>query len=143
MGMAAKQQCLLCFMPRGNLEAVAQMHSNQSRAHHSRPSGLLQEVLKYYREGELTNGRWAMAAVAGILFTDLVRAVLGGCSGSSSCMRHNLQAHTCLPRVARACSAVLSVLTRRAAAVCVCAYACRWAWATGGRLAPRWSPPST
>ncbi|PRW45697.1 light-harvesting of photosystem I [Chlorella sorokiniana] len=30
------------------------------------------EVLKYYREGELTNGRWAMAAVAGILFTDLV-----------------------------------------------------------------------
>lgn len=31
------------------------------------------DVLKYYREGELTNGRWAMAAVAGILFTDLVR----------------------------------------------------------------------
>jgi hypothetical protein len=30
------------------------------------------EVLKYYREAELTNGRWAMAAVAGILFTDLV-----------------------------------------------------------------------
>ena len=30
-------------------------------------------MLKYYREGELTNGRWAMAAVAGILFTDLVR----------------------------------------------------------------------
>jgi len=30
------------------------------------------EVLKYYREGELMNGRWAMAAVAGILFTDLV-----------------------------------------------------------------------
>ncbi|KAL4447795.1 hypothetical protein ABPG75_005014 [Micractinium tetrahymenae] len=30
------------------------------------------DVLKYYREAELTNGRWAMAAVAGILFTDLV-----------------------------------------------------------------------
>jgi len=30
------------------------------------------DVLKYYREGELTNGRWAMAAVVGILFTDLV-----------------------------------------------------------------------
>lgn len=30
------------------------------------------EVLNYYREGELTNGRWAMAAVAGILFTELV-----------------------------------------------------------------------
>lgn len=30
------------------------------------------ENLKWYREGELTNGRWAMAAVAGILFTDLV-----------------------------------------------------------------------
>jgi hypothetical protein len=30
-------------------------------------------VLNYYREGELTNGRWAMAAVAGILFTELVR----------------------------------------------------------------------
>lgn len=28
--------------------------------------------LKWYREGELYNGRWAMAAVAGILFTDLV-----------------------------------------------------------------------
>ena len=34
------------------------------------------DVLKYYREGELTNGRWAMAAVAGILFTDLVRGGL-------------------------------------------------------------------
>uniref|UniRef100_A0A383WNZ7 Chlorophyll a-b binding protein, chloroplastic n=1 Tax=Tetradesmus obliquus TaxID=3088 RepID=A0A383WNZ7_TETOB len=30
------------------------------------------ESLKWYREGELYNGRWAMAAVAGILFTDLV-----------------------------------------------------------------------
>lgn len=30
------------------------------------------EQLKWYREGELYNGRWAMAAVAGILFTDLV-----------------------------------------------------------------------
>ncbi len=30
------------------------------------------DQLKWYREGELTNGRWAMAAVAGILFTDLV-----------------------------------------------------------------------
>ncbi len=29
-------------------------------------------MLNYYREGELTNGRWAMAAVAGILFTDLI-----------------------------------------------------------------------
>lgn len=28
------------------------------------------DQLKWYREGELTNGRWAMAAVAGILFTD-------------------------------------------------------------------------
>jgi biotin transporter BioY len=26
--------------------------------------------VKWYREGELYNGRWAMAAVAGILFTD-------------------------------------------------------------------------
>jgi hypothetical protein len=30
------------------------------------------ELLPWYREAELTNGRWAMAAVAGILFTDLV-----------------------------------------------------------------------
>lgn len=30
------------------------------------------ETLKWYREAELYNGRWAMAAVAGILFTDLV-----------------------------------------------------------------------
>ncbi|GLI59015.1 hypothetical protein VaNZ11_000839 [Volvox africanus] len=30
------------------------------------------EQLKWFREAELTNGRWAMAAVAGILFTDLV-----------------------------------------------------------------------
>lgn len=30
------------------------------------------ETLKWYREAELTNGRWAMAAVAGILFTDAV-----------------------------------------------------------------------
>ena len=28
-------------------------------------------MLKYFREAELTNGRWAMAAVAGILFTDV------------------------------------------------------------------------
>jgi len=28
------------------------------------------DTLKWYVEGELTNGRWAMAAVAGILFTD-------------------------------------------------------------------------
>lgn len=28
--------------------------------------------LKWFAEAELTNGRWAMAAVAGILFTDLV-----------------------------------------------------------------------
>lgn len=30
------------------------------------------ENLKWFREAELTNGRWAMAAVVGILFTDLV-----------------------------------------------------------------------
>ena len=30
------------------------------------------ETLKWFTEAELTNGRWAMAAVAGILFTDLV-----------------------------------------------------------------------
>jgi hypothetical protein len=30
------------------------------------------EALKWYKEGELTNGRWAMMAVAGILFTDLM-----------------------------------------------------------------------
>ena len=30
------------------------------------------ETLKWFAEAELTNGRWAMAAVAGILFTDLV-----------------------------------------------------------------------
>jgi hypothetical protein len=34
--------------------------------------GTNSENLKWYREGELYNGRWAMAAVAGILFTDLV-----------------------------------------------------------------------
>uniref|UniRef100_A0AC62AEM4 Lhca2 n=1 Tax=Dunaliella tertiolecta TaxID=3047 RepID=A0AC62AEM4_DUNTE len=28
--------------------------------------------MKWFREAELTNGRWAMAAVVGILFTDLV-----------------------------------------------------------------------
>ena len=30
------------------------------------------ETLKWFAEAELTNGRWAMAAVAGILFTDLL-----------------------------------------------------------------------
>jgi hypothetical protein len=30
------------------------------------------ENLKWFREAELYNGRWAMAAVVGILFTDLV-----------------------------------------------------------------------
>ncbi len=30
------------------------------------------DSLKWYQEAELTNGRWAMAAVVGILFTDLV-----------------------------------------------------------------------
>jgi hypothetical protein len=30
------------------------------------------EILPYYAEGERINARWAMAAVAGILFTDLV-----------------------------------------------------------------------
>lgn len=34
--------------------------------------GTDKETLKWFREAELTNGRWAMAAVAGILFTDLV-----------------------------------------------------------------------
>lgn len=46
------------------------------------------ENLKWYREGELTNGRWAMAAVAGILFTDLVglpKFWLAGAEVSSSC----------------------------------------------------------
>ena len=28
------------------------------------------EKLAWYKEAELTNGRWAMAAVAGILFTE-------------------------------------------------------------------------
>lgn len=36
--------------------------------------GANKDVLPYYQEAELTNGRWAMAAVAGILFTDLVGA---------------------------------------------------------------------
>jgi len=36
--------------------------------------GTNKEVLPYYAEAELTNGRWAMMAVAGILFTDLVGA---------------------------------------------------------------------
>jgi hypothetical protein len=31
-------------------------------------------MLCRFREAELTNGRWAMAAVAGILFTELVCA---------------------------------------------------------------------
>jgi hypothetical protein len=46
------------------------------------------ENLKWYREGELTNGRWAMAAVAGILFTDLVglpKFWLAGAEVSSNC----------------------------------------------------------
>eukprot|EP00197_Chlamydomonas_leiostraca_P007830 CAMPEP_0202859490 /NCGR_PEP_ID=MMETSP1391-20130828/1574_1 /ASSEMBLY_ACC=CAM_ASM_000867 /TAXON_ID=1034604 /ORGANISM="Chlamydomonas leiostraca, Strain SAG 11-49" /LENGTH=249 /DNA_ID=CAMNT_0049538523 /DNA_START=46 /DNA_END=795 /DNA_ORIENTATION=- len=34
--------------------------------------GTDKETLKWFREAELTNGRWAMAAVVGILFTDLV-----------------------------------------------------------------------
>jgi len=34
--------------------------------------GVDADRLKWFREAELTNGRWAMAAVAGILFTDLV-----------------------------------------------------------------------
>jgi len=33
--------------------------------------GANKDLLPYYREAELMNGRWAMAAVAGILFTDL------------------------------------------------------------------------
>lgn len=34
--------------------------------------GTKPENLKWYRAGEIYNGQWAMAAVAGILFTDLV-----------------------------------------------------------------------
>eukprot|EP00879_Flechtneria_rotunda_P000678 GHRR01000793.1.p1 GENE.GHRR01000793.1~~GHRR01000793.1.p1 ORF type:complete len:284 (+),score=70.63 GHRR01000793.1:91-852(+) len=34
--------------------------------------GVTPSNLSWFREAELTNGRWAMAAVAGILFTDLV-----------------------------------------------------------------------
>lgn len=34
--------------------------------------GTDKDRVKWFREAELTNGRWAMAAVAGILFTDLV-----------------------------------------------------------------------
>lgn len=34
--------------------------------------GANEAALPWYREGELTNGRWAMAAVAGIMFTDAV-----------------------------------------------------------------------
>ncbi|KAG2500795.1 hypothetical protein HYH03_001557 [Edaphochlamys debaryana] len=34
--------------------------------------GVNPENLKWFREAELYNGRWAMAAVVGILFTDLV-----------------------------------------------------------------------
>lgn len=30
------------------------------------------DALAWYKEGELTNGRWAMMAVAGILFTDAI-----------------------------------------------------------------------
>merc|ERR1712118_267260 len=34
--------------------------------------GVNTELLPWYKEAELTNGRWAMAAVSGILLTDLV-----------------------------------------------------------------------
>eukprot|EP01024_Parvocaulis_polyphysoides_P052647 TRINITY_DN520_c2_g1_i2.p1 TRINITY_DN520_c2_g1~~TRINITY_DN520_c2_g1_i2.p1 ORF type:complete len:254 (-),score=58.88 TRINITY_DN520_c2_g1_i2:213-974(-) len=34
--------------------------------------GTNKDLLPWYREAELTNGRWAMMAVAGILFTDAV-----------------------------------------------------------------------
>jgi len=34
--------------------------------------GVESDRMKWFREGELTNGRWAMAAVVGILFTELV-----------------------------------------------------------------------
>ncbi|KAG2452487.1 hypothetical protein HYH02_002726 [Chlamydomonas schloesseri] len=34
--------------------------------------GVNKDNLKWFREAELTNGRWAMAAVVGILFTDAV-----------------------------------------------------------------------
>lgn len=36
--------------------------------------GANKDLLPYFKEAELTNGRWAMAAVAGILFTDLIGA---------------------------------------------------------------------
>jgi hypothetical protein len=34
--------------------------------------GAKPELLKYFTQGELTNARWAMSAVAGILFTDAI-----------------------------------------------------------------------
>ena len=34
--------------------------------------GVNSELLPWYKEAELTHGRWAMAATAGILFTDLI-----------------------------------------------------------------------
>lgn len=37
--------------------------------------GVDSDRMKWFREGELTNGRWAMAAVVGILFTELVRGL--------------------------------------------------------------------
>ena len=40
-------------------------HAHHHLHHPCRPPARPQDVLKYYREGELTNGRWAMAAVAG------------------------------------------------------------------------------
>lgn len=40
--------------------------------------------MKWFREAELMNGRWAMAAVVGILFTDLVSVlhIRGGGAGA-------------------------------------------------------------
>ena len=48
--------------------------------------------VQWYAEAEKTNARWAMAAVAGILFTEVlgkpawfeVRASAGACAGSST-----------------------------------------------------------
>jgi hypothetical protein len=34
--------------------------------------GVNSDLIRWSREAELTHGRWAMAAVTGILFTDLI-----------------------------------------------------------------------
>lgn len=45
--------------------------------------GVDPERLKWFREAELTNGRWAMAAVAGVLFTELVRSQMQASAASA------------------------------------------------------------